>query len=68
MLAIAPRHIIEAGLVLGLLGAAIIVIGSGKFLRSPSSDHSVTQRWWTLVGATVIGVGFAVQLVGQIAR
>jgi hypothetical protein len=68
MLGVAPRQIIEAGLLLGMLGAAIIVIGSAKFLRSPSADHSIRQRWWTLVGATAIGVGFAVQLVGQIAR
>jgi hypothetical protein len=68
MLAITPRQIIEAGLLLGFIGAAMIAIGAATFLRSPSSDHSITQRWWTLVGASVIGVGFAVQIAGQLAR
>jgi energy-converting hydrogenase Eha subunit G len=68
MIAITPRQIIYAGLLLGVIGAAMIAIGAAMFIRSPSSNHSITQRWWTLAGASLIGVGFAVQIAGQLAR
>ena len=68
MLGITPRQVVEFGLLLGFLGAAMIVIGTAMFLKSPSSGHSVSQRSWTLAGAAVIGVGFAVQLAGQLGR
>ena len=68
MLGITPRQIIEFGLLLGILGATMIVIGTAMFLKSPSSGHSVSQRRWKLAGAAVVGVGFAVQLAGQLWR
>ena len=68
MLGITPRQVVEFGLLLGIVGAAMIVIGTAMFLRSPSSGHSVRQRRWELVGASVVGVGFAVQLAGQLQR
>jgi len=66
--ALGPPHLIEFGLLLGIAGAVLIVAGAGMFLRSPSADQSVRQRSWTLVGASVIAVSFAVQLAGQFAR
>ena len=68
MLGITPRQVVEFGLLLGILGAAMIVIGTAMFLKSPSSGHSVSQRRWELAGAVIIGVGFAVQLAGQLGR
>lgn len=68
MLGITPRQVIEFGLLLGILGAAMIVIGTAMFLKSPSSGHSVSQRRWELAGAAIVGVGFAVQLAGQLWR
>jgi hypothetical protein len=68
MLAIGPRQLIELGLVVGIAGAAVIVSGALLFLRSPSTEHSVRQRSWTLAGASIIAAGFAIQLAGQLAR
>jgi hypothetical protein len=68
VLAIAPRQLIEVGLLLGIIGTVLIVAGAAMFLRSPSADGSVRQRTWTLAGASVIGVGFVAQLAGQLAR
>ena len=68
MLGITPRQAVEFGLLLGILGAAMIVIGTVMFLKSPSAGHSVRQRRWELAGAVIIGVGFAVQLAGQLWR
>lgn len=68
MFAIDRSHLTEFGLLLGVAGAVLIVAGAGMFLRSPSADQSVRQRSWTLVGASVIAVSFAVQLAGRFAR
>jgi hypothetical protein len=68
MLALTPRQWVMGGLLIGAIGAAAIAAGAVLFLRSPSTDHSVSQRRWTLVGAALVCVGFLVQLGGQLAR
>ena len=65
MFAIAPRRLLVLGL---LLGAAALAIGAWVFLKSPTSKHSFGQRRWTLIGAILITLGFAFQLVGQLSR
>lgn len=68
MLMVAPRRALEFGLLLGALGALMIAVGVIMFLRHPDEGSAYRQRWWTLVGAVSIGLGFIVQLVGQLAR
>ena len=68
MLMMAPRRVLEFGLLLGAIGAVMIAVGVIMFLRRPDEGTAYRQRWWTLVGATLIGLGFVVQLIGQLAR
>jgi hypothetical protein len=42
--------------------------GAALFLRDPSTHHGISQRWWSLFGAGLLGLGFLVQLAGQLSR
>jgi hypothetical protein len=68
MFAIAPRLLLELGLLLGVVGAGVTATGAAMFLWSPSAGNGLRQRWWTLSGAILMGIGFIVQLAGQLAR
>ena len=59
---------LNIGLVIGAVGAVVIAIGAGRFLRDPSSETGADQRWWTLWGAVFIAVGFIAQLVGRMGN
>ncbi len=59
------RRLNEAGLVLGGLGALVIIYGASQVIRG--SRERERERWATVIGALLIGSAFALQLISILA-
>ncbi len=66
------RFLLEIGLLLGVVGAALVALGAWVVLRGPrSSNRGVVraiERSATLVGFLLVAVSLAVQFVVQAGR
>lgn len=57
------------GLILGMLGAALIAWGAFGFLRSEqAAGDRVAERRWTAWGAVLVFGGFGLELAARIHR
>ena len=63
-----PRRVIEFGLLVSMVGALMIAMGAVSFLRTPTPATGLRQRWWTLAGASVLAIGFGIQIAGVLAK
>jgi hypothetical protein len=65
MLGVSARHIAELGVLIGGGGAAVMAWAAFWFLRGEQDAHARRrERVTLLVGALLLGLGFAVQLFG----
>lgn len=62
-----PSNVLEIGLFLGALGALTIGVGVIGFLRKPGTATAYRQRWWTLIGAVTMTLGYVFQLAERVA-
>ena len=63
-----PRRVMEFGLLVSTVGALMIAVGAGSFLRTPTPANGLRQRWWTLVGGLVLAGGFVIEIAGLLAK
>jgi hypothetical protein len=65
VIASVSRRITEAGVLIGLIGAAVIAWAEFSFIRAQEPDR-LRERQGTLVGALLVALGFLTQLVGML--
>jgi len=62
---VSTKLIEELGLIAGILGAALLAIGSlimvlaNRSYSGPTENDHRREKWFHLMGALLIGVGFA---------